>query len=480
MSIKNVDFGRVDAESETNLSEYFVDTGVLSRLRAGKKQFIIGRKGSGKTALFQLTSEEKLNRPVIRMDFKDYSWESHKLIREQGLTIENTYTASWKFSLLMAICNYWAENASGELQKKSAKIRTMLYGDENPSLLSLLFSKARRIRRIDGPSMEGVFSTFGAELDDAEGPILASSLSQWSLKIMSFVIKNFSTFPVTITLDRLDEGWDASDDFKFMLVGLLKSAREINMSLMLPNSPSPVIVFLRSDIYNELHFNDKNKIFADIEFIEWNNSKLIEVAVSRISTSLGCRREDAWQKVFSSTEMRQRSSIQSYITSRTMGRPRDLIQFLLHCQEKADSKSNDVVDSNEVYDAEIPYSQFMYNELDDEMKKQISDHEELLQAIKDLSLTKFNFTDWHRTNLKANPQTTEEESRNKLQVLFDYSIVGIPRKGGSERGGGTGGTRFQYVYNDRLLRANFDGLVTVHPSLNKCLGLKEKRRTSFI
>jgi superfamily II DNA/RNA helicase len=63
-----VDFGNVDAEGETNLSEYFVDTGVLSRLISGRKQFVIGRKGSGKTALFLLASEEKLERPVLKLD----------------------------------------------------------------------------------------------------------------------------------------------------------------------------------------------------------------------------------------------------------------------------------------------------------------------------------------------------------------------------------------------------------------------------
>jgi len=51
-----VDFGVLDAESEKNLSGYFVDTGVLAKLASGQKHFVIGRKGSGKTALFRLAS----------------------------------------------------------------------------------------------------------------------------------------------------------------------------------------------------------------------------------------------------------------------------------------------------------------------------------------------------------------------------------------------------------------------------------------
>jgi ATPase subunit of ABC transporter with duplicated ATPase domains len=64
MSIKSVDFGRIDAEAEQNLGGYFVDTGVLAKLTNGSKYLVIGRKGSGKTALFKLTTKEKLWRDV--------------------------------------------------------------------------------------------------------------------------------------------------------------------------------------------------------------------------------------------------------------------------------------------------------------------------------------------------------------------------------------------------------------------------------
>jgi hypothetical protein len=101
MSIADVDFGRVDAEGETNLSEYFVDTGVLDSLKNGKKHFIIGRKGSGKTALFLLATEEKLGRSVLKLDFADYAWEVHKKIKESGLSAESSYVASWRFTFLM-------------------------------------------------------------------------------------------------------------------------------------------------------------------------------------------------------------------------------------------------------------------------------------------------------------------------------------------------------------------------------------------
>ena len=69
--------------------------------------------------------------------------------------------------------------------------------------------------------------------------------------------------------------------------------------------------FLRSDIFNELRFNDKNKMTADIEYLEWPDQELIEVAAARIARSLGgpkksaccahalprCRLTGAWNRI---------------------------------------------------------------------------------------------------------------------------------------------------------------------------------------
>lgn len=147
----------------------------------------------------------------------------------------------------------------------------------------------------------------------------------WSRVLLDFVKENCNANPFTITLDRLDDGWDASDESKMLLAGVLKAARDFNQTLSRSGQPAPILTFLRSDIFNELRFNDKNKIVADIEFLDWTEEKLIDVASARIARSLKCSRQSAWSRVFSSIEMRQRASIQSYILKRTMWRPRDII-----------------------------------------------------------------------------------------------------------------------------------------------------------
>lgn len=471
MSIAKVDFGRVDAEGETNLSEYFVDTGVLSRLVSGRKQFVIGRKGSGKTALFSLATEEKLKRPVIKLDFADYAWEAHKKIREGGLSSESSYVASWRFTFLMSVCQYWTKNAPKKVQNKAQQYYKQIYRDEQPGVLEFLVDKFRRIRRVDLPGIEGLATGGGIELEDKEGgPILAASINQWSRVLFTFIKENFDACPFTISLDRLDDGWDASEASKMLLAGVIKAARDFNQELRRPDQPPPVLLFLRSDIFNELRFNDKNKIVADIEFLDWTEEKLVDVAAARIARSLNSSRANAWNRVFSTTEMRQRASIQSYILKRTMWRPRDIIAFCIHCQEVALDQNHDQVQTTDVYSAEERYSKHIYDELDDEMHKQVSDARSSLQALRDMGKTRFRFRDWERAIRRRDANVSDDDVRHRLQDLFDYSVVGVQRRGGISRG-----TSFQFIYHDRLLEPNFNGEMVVHLSLKKHLRLKEPR-----
>ena len=287
------------------------------------------------------------------------------------------------------------------------------------------------------------------------------------------VVKHFDESPFTVKLDRLDDGWDATDDSKMLLAGVLKAARDLNSKLRRTGKPPAVLTFLRSDIFNELRFNDKNKMSADIEHLEWTDDKLLEVAALRIARSLKVSAPKAWETVFSTANMRQRARISSYILKRTMGRPRDMIAFCLKCQEVAVDGGHRVVETQDVYDAEVFYSKHIYDELDDEMHKQVPANRTLLQALKTLGKTRFTLDQWIEVLRKREPAITADAARERLKVLFDYSIVGVTRVGGIQRG-----TTFQFNYNNRLVEPDFTAEMTVHPALKKELQLAEVQKQS--
>lgn len=473
LSIKDVDFGRIDAESDDNLFNYFVDTGVMKKIQAGQKQFIMGRKGSGKTALFKQTTKERLGREIVSLDFKDYPWELHKMVREAGLSPESAYLASWRFTFLAAACRHWMKNGPKALRKPAAALMARIYKDEDPGVLEVLFDKFRRFRKFELPEA-GPLKGGGIELDEKEqGPILAQSVNQWCRVLDAFVKEHFDEAPFTIKLDGLDDGWDASEESKLLLAGVLKAARDINLKLRSPGKPVAVLTFLRSDIYNELRFNDKNKLRDDIESLEWPDEKLMEVVARRISASLGVKDDEAWTTVFTSEPMRQGTRVHSYILKRSLGRPRDVIAFCQECRNVATEHGHDVVDRKDVYAAEDRYSKHIYDELDDEMGKQVPGNREYLQILRALAKTRFTFQEWLDACRRRDPKVDETVAKESLKILFDYSIVGVPRTGGFG-----GGSTFQYSFHDRLVEPNFDSEVIIHPALKKVLQLKDTRRSA--
>lgn len=472
MNISNVDFGVLDAESETNLAGYFVDTGVLSKLASGQKQLVIGRKGSGKTALFRLATSEALQiERVVDVEFDQYPWEFHRQLKQAGMMSESAYEASWRFLLLLMMAEEWA-NIPNTYQRVSADLVKKILPDPNRGFWSSLISRLRNPSKITLPG-GGIAGHANANLGSVD---LGKEDSSYAISIMSshlgaltsLATNAYQSHPVVIKVDRLDDGWDASAESQSLIIGELKAARAINQQLSRKGRASPIITFLRSDIFEFIKFNDKNKMSTSIERLEWPVERLMDVLTRRVVASLNVKQSDAWKSVFSEAEMRQRAKPQSYFIRRTMGRPRDVIAFAIHCKEIAIEKSHEIVETSDIYEAEDKYSQHLLNELSDELHKQLPKLEDLLDTLREVGRMSFAFSDWVESARRRSPNLTESEAREQLGVLYDASVIGVARIGGSK-----GGSKHVFSYMVSLPKPDFSGRMQVHPGLKKGLQLKE-------
>jgi hypothetical protein len=95
------------------------------------------------------------------------------------------------------------------------------------------------------------------------------------------------------------------------------------------------VLFLRADIYDVLEFTEGDKYRGDEIRIEWTPETLRELALTRASVSLGRQLtpEELWEQLF---PMRVAGvPTAEYLFSRCLARPRDAIQFLNLCRDKA-------------------------------------------------------------------------------------------------------------------------------------------------
>src|SRR5262249_14139045 len=93
-----------------NLQNYYVNTDEYKQVLDGNAHLAVGRKGSGKTALF-FQARDSLRRDKRRIVI-DLKPEGHQLKRFKDLVLNNitesiqehVATAFWEYALLLEIC----------------------------------------------------------------------------------------------------------------------------------------------------------------------------------------------------------------------------------------------------------------------------------------------------------------------------------------------------------------------------------------
>jgi hypothetical protein len=141
--IEKIDLGDLAAENEIKgLSSYFVPTGEYNEAKRGRAQLVVGRKGSGKTAIFYgIRSTYKPSHAHLVLDLKPEGHQFTKL-REALLQHlspgiqQHILTAFWNYLLLMEIARKVVEDEARlsyqRPDRRAAWLKVAgLYGEDN-------------------------------------------------------------------------------------------------------------------------------------------------------------------------------------------------------------------------------------------------------------------------------------------------------------------------------------------------------------
>ncbi len=133
-------------------------------------------------------------------------------------------------------------------------------------------------------------------------------------------------------VDQLELVWSAETDSNSMVIGLLLAAKH---AASLYGSAVRVLLFLRADIYDSLHFGEGDKFRGDELRITWTEQALRDLALARARASAGAdlTSETLWGELFPAAVEGEETA--TYLFRRCLPRPRDAIQFLNLCQETA-------------------------------------------------------------------------------------------------------------------------------------------------
>ncbi len=488
-------FGSIDADNDDILLSVFEEHEAFLDAIDFEKFLIIGKKGSGKTAIFKKILTQKTSQIfTYGHTFSDYPWHYHEKQKVIGVPEQDRYLHSWKYLILLTlskiILNY--DNSipfNEECLESAEKIEKFIidtYGSRDIDVTQI-FTPSKVLKL--NPSFGINWGLFKGDIKPGLLPIecLPTVIQDVNKTLSAIVMKTLNPKnKYYLAFDELDLGFDPkSKDYKERLTGLILAARNINLMAKKNNLSLNIIIFLRNDIYNLLHFEDKNKITRNhVSYIEWDTERtshtLKKIMENRFTALL--KENDSeiikWEDVFDETKkMTGRQEKYQHIIDRTFLRPRDIIQF---CNEILDTYKEkipptDKIENEDINKSKNLYSRYFIDELDDEIHKHIPDYEKYFDVIRDIGFLQFGKQDFIEAFKKRESQFTLDNPNELLKLLFEYSIIGFYRVGG----GGYGGSEYLHKYRDE--KTTFDiqaEKLRVHPALMEYLQLKKYSKST--
>lgn len=485
-------FGAIDAENDKNLLLNFYKSDIISKLIDGDKSIVIGRKGTGKSAIYTYICDE-YDKEATKLVFKDYPWQLHDKFKNEMVSDRERYVNSWEFLFYIEIAkriltddeNIWSNSEKKEL-KKLRKWVSRNWGsidfdykeNLNPQGSKLLFTFSPQV-------LGNGLGSIAKEVANSDN--VGQSLVAYNRKLERILSKLLEQYNKNIYLafDQLDLAY-SNDDQTYLekLIGLLLAT--YNFYKKFKNVK--IIVFLRSDIFTNISFQDKNKIKDNlVEFLDWDSEQEVGLSLKclitkRIKNALSLEMEDfdnCWQSVFDMAKIGKNQFKWNYIVERTFLRPRDIIKFLNLSVEQANKRianspeSEKTIKNEDINGIKENYSIYLYEELKDEISGKYPEYEKYLEVLREIHFLSFDKNDFDEKYEKIKKRYhLSETSEMVMERLYEFSIIGFYKPGG----GGYGGSeyRFQYTSEHQKFNANASKY-KVHLGFKEYLELIENR-----
>jgi hypothetical protein len=372
-SLGNLYFGKDDAESDMAagglLERGFLPTSTFETVAHAKKSLIIGRKGSGKSAICVILDKRRsANNTYYSLVTPDeISSEELRRFELPGINESQAKTLLWSYVLNVqvakCILEAYAQRAD-ELPDSLRQVRRFLL--DNNEVTDLRFSEKlwRIVEKLRGSlSLEA----FGVKLSaEAGAPSEGIRVSEELGKVEEGLRQAYLDTDwkgrdptLVIMVDQLERVWVNDSNSDHMIVGLLQASKHVSAWFEFVNA----ITFLRTDIYDFLQFQDRDKYRGEERGMDWSRQDLTQLLHARAKASLKANlsMEDIQTRFFPSAV--RGKPFTDYLLDRTLLRPRDIIQFANLCRDTAEKNGHGSIEEADVLEATIQYSGWKLRDL---------------------------------------------------------------------------------------------------------------------
>lgn len=341
---------KVEAKLEDS-ERYFYKSFDVEELLDGDKCFVIGRKGTGKTAIASyLKKRSGYDHFASLLTLKNFPFRSLYEYKDKGYFAPNEYITFWKYLIYTKLLYLICEN-----EKTPEELRRAI--EKNiPNKAQEVMAKS--VERTMSRNFSLGFATFKAALGFTKSH--DKNDLDWIERVDALeeiIFEYIDDSKYFIIFDELDEDYryqsimQAERPYSELLTGLFKAAQDVKSRFSEKGCNVTPVVFLRDDIYSIISDHDKSK-WNDLAIeLKWTKYTMQSLIAHRIARAIDPHAQNSnfgttWHRIFSNKPITygamRKKTISSYdwITKHTLLRPRDYIRYLKICSKKAYDADN--------------------------------------------------------------------------------------------------------------------------------------------
>ena len=383
--LASLSFGDPMAENEfQTLGSYFLETDQYQRTLRGEVNLVVGRKGTGKTALFsQVRNRLRRERQNIVVDLKPEGFQLIKLKEEvlkylaQGAR-QHLVTAFWEYLLYLEVCYKVLEKDRVRHLRDHLLTRPYreLWGSYHRESQDTQGDFSERLQELSNRISTAYLSTHGT----TDGVQLTSGevtelVHRYDVSALKDQLSHYLSFKagVWILFDNLDRGWPAhglTPDDILIVRALIDASRKVQRSMQRDGHDFHCVIFLRNDVY-QLLMDESSDFGKEMRAsLDWSDpDQLRELVRMRLASNeavpANVQFDRMWREICVSHIDGTESS--QYLIERCLMRPRNLLKIIAHCRGSAVNLHHTQIEEEDIRKGLKGYSTDLLIDIDQEL-----------------------------------------------------------------------------------------------------------------
>ncbi len=468
--------GSLDAETDNFLSDCFLESNVYETLKKFNrdqdftKRIIVGRTGSGKTALLkQLTNDPIVKKnAIIEAESTVFEHINNNVfisqLLEKNIDLRVFYKSLWIHVLIVKVIDLLFQNNNTFFEKLQSlvggkkKRYNLELANEYVDKFSDNFFNDRIVSEITEKMQEELSGSLGNNFAKISGKIseevarkiqsetaryVSSELLRKQKELIKIITEETADEGqnrIVISIDDLDKSWLSSSSIRYDFINALLDA----FKELIDISSVKILISIRTDILMGIYktnLRQEEKDRSLIVPIEWKRKEIYEILDKRVDYLIKHKYAGKTTVKFSDIfnfKVKQEDAY-NYIIDRTMLRPRDAIDFVNICLNQGDGTTS--LSEDHVLEAEEKYYNSRKSAINKEWLsryKHIGDYTDSISFISRRSFKKEEIGDsitqiieFLMSRSTNNDDSLDEhiatDFNSLLDVWFTIGLIGIKK-----------------------------------------------------